>query len=404
MKQYFTLFTSLVVLASCSDKLTEPVVLPAPVDIVLTKSQEEVTARSNTFGFDIMESLSQKVEGDLVMSPLSLSSALAMTAIGAQGETREQMVSVLGMSEFTNDDLAGYFETMYKGLNQVDGSVKFNLANSIWSHYTLLENYTRQVEKPFSAKLAAPVDMKDKDTFSVISEWVADNTFGKGPVIGFIEDLKALFLNTVYFRGDWGIKFDKTENGIFHGLDGNSEVSYMVGETKIPFGQIGTMKYVSLPFGNGAFRLLAAIDDENTTSDVLNLLSKNWESVTRVYSDIKDVKIRLPETKVDSQFKDNLKEVLKEKGMIVPFESDKADFSLIYDTDEPVIIKMEILQDANMEFNIEGCEATATTQIRHLSGSLEGEILQPEVIFDKPFVFAIYERSTKAVLFLGIRR
>ncbi len=94
-----------------------------------------------------------------------------------------------------------------------------------------------------------------------------------------------------------------------------------------------------------------------------------------------------------------LKNVLKEMGIIEAFQDGKADFSKI--CDENLFIS-SVLHKSYIDVNENGTEAAAVTSITFTATSaVPNEVQKIYFIVNKPFVFAITEKDTGAILFIG---
>ena len=149
--------------------------------------------------------LKQCYEGDknTLISPVSVASALAMTANGAKDETLTQMENVLGMeSSALNIFLKGYRENLPSG-----SKYKMNLANAIWfkdrPDFTVKEDFLQRNADYYSAGLyKAPFDNTTKKE---INSWVDENTDGmiKEILDKIPEDAVMYLVNALAFDGEW---------------------------------------------------------------------------------------------------------------------------------------------------------------------------------------------------------
>ncbi|RMG67959.1 MAG: hypothetical protein D6715_03505 [Calditrichaeota bacterium] len=117
-------------LAGC-EKVTTPV---APeVKPEFSPLEKSVLQVSQAFGLRLFQELDRTTPGqNLFISPFSLSDALAMTANGAAGETRQAILNTLGVPDFSPDELNGIYSRLLQVLPAVDPKVTFLPANSLW--------------------------------------------------------------------------------------------------------------------------------------------------------------------------------------------------------------------------------------------------------------------------------
>ena len=136
----FLVYISLLALVSfnaCGKQGPEYIEEPDPdpgkefVPLSLTKAEMEINQASNTFGFDVYHKIYSGK--DMLISPLSLSLALSMTANGAAGTTAEEMLSTLGFEGKDKATMNDYYQKMIGGLLEADPKTTFVVANSIWA-------------------------------------------------------------------------------------------------------------------------------------------------------------------------------------------------------------------------------------------------------------------------------
>jgi serpin B len=100
--------------------------------------------------------------------------------------------------------------------------------------------------------------------------------------------------------------------------------------------------------------------------------------------------------KFGTESKVELKKVLSAMGMPTAF-TDRADFSGI-STEEPLLIDA-VIHQANIDVDENGTEAAAATAVVARAASLPSDAVT--LMVDHPFLFALRDKDTGAVLFLG---
>ena len=325
---------------------------------------------NNAFAFDLYSVVSSR-DGNLFISPYSISSALAMTYAGARGNTAAQMADALHY-DLAPEQLHESFSALSRLFNSGGKTYRLSVANALWSQMGLsfLPEYISMAEKHYDAGLKE-VDFvyRTEEARSAINRWVEDKTEGKiidliGP--GVLDPLTRLVLtNAIYFKGQWEQQFrpEQTEEAAFYLSSGKQAI--------VPFmHQIGTFKYA-----------------ETGSTQVLELpYSGNELAMT----------ILLP--KPDSSLAElSLSGYLQQLGMIDAFDDNIADFSGISDT---FLYITHVLHKAFIEVNEEGTEAAAATAV--VVGTKSIRLDLPKVFMaDRPFVFLIRDVRTGSILFMG---
>ena len=368
--------------------------------IVLTRAEEGINAGANAFGLNVFRTInaSDKTD-DLFISPLSLSLALAMTSAGADGRTEAQMRSMLGFGEVTNAEMAEYFRKMTEALLSLDPRTTLQIANAIWTDkgITLKKGFVSDVTKYYHSE-ANSADMSATATIDAINRWCSDHTNGKIPKILDYDSrgLAVLLVNALYFNGTWTTQFSDTFEGRFRALSGAGVSTPMMRTTRdLRYSADKQWQMVQLPYGNGGFvmDLLLPVDEKGFEKAVCSLDADEWNALTGSLRS-REVHLEMPKFKMEYEIL--LNDALESLGMKDAFTG-AADFSKMSDTGLCIDF---VKQKTYVDVNEKGTEAAAVTAIGMKATSV-GPSQTVYFIADRPFVFAIREVSTGAILFIG---
>jgi serpin B len=394
---------SLVACQSGSDDESFNGELPEAEPIRLELAEKVET--DNTFALDLFRTTCRyaKPAENVFISPLSVSMALNMTVNGAQGATKDEMLTALRAQDYSLDDVNEYSRSLRAALMEVDPSTEFAVANSIWYREGFLvkapfidvnrTNYDAEVNE---------IDFSSPDALTQINGWCARQTKDKIPEIidGIDGDVVMYLINAVYFKGIWTLKFDKkeTKKEDFHLPDGTtSKVDMMHQQASLKYTGDENAGYLELPYGNQAFSMIVILPhDGKTTDDVTAQLdSERWNNrMSRLAG--REINLRLPRFKAECEYGLE-KNILPEMGMIAPFTY-LADFGGI--SDRSLYISA-VIHKTYVDVDEEGTEAAAVTAVEMFETSGIGPITPIEFTVNKPFLFAIRERSTGVILFMG---
>lgn len=401
---------AVLVLASCSKEPRHEEIQKNDkfVPIALTRAQGEITLNVNSLGFDVLyEILSDtesEVASDLMISPLSLSSALAMCVNGADGSTKEQMLDLLGIEDGGIADLNSYYALMLDALVRADKKVDFISANSLWhkSSVALKDTYKNNMSETFDAEVNA-VDFTEASTVDRINRWCSSKTNGMIPMIMNEPNpyVSVKLLNALYFKGMWKDAFEVTEEKQFRHEDGRVTAEKTIVEKRpLKCAQTSSFKCVEIPYGNGAYVMDMLLPEEDlTVSAAARLLSEGgWNGISKAL-DYKPVQLEFPtfEAKYDQDFS----EILVRLGMTDAF-SENADFSNM--SDDTSLMVSSVSQYVSISVTEKGTEASAVTDVTMGETSPGPDSGQDEVfefIADRPFIYLIRESSTGVILFIG---
>ncbi len=396
----------------CDSTLVEPITgLPRS----LSPAERQVIAASNDFAFGLLrESRADQPEHNTFLAPLSVSMALGMTMNGAAGETWSQMRDVLGFDDMEEQQINEAYRDLIELLLTLDPSLEVGIGNSTWadsSRITLLSDFVERLETYFDAE-AATLDFDDPAARDAINDWVAEVTNDR--ITDLIERIPAeavLFLvNAIYFKGDWRTTFDQdnTRSASFTRANGSTvSVSMMsddVGYRTLNAGNPDAVQGVELPYGGGAFTAVALLPPQGVEIDTfvadLDIVDwREWIAHFDAQAEAEDlegdgVPIRLP--KFTLEWKSDLVPSLQTLGMTDVFDDELADLSRI-DGGLARLFVMEVLHSTYVKVDEEGTEAAAATSV-----SVGVTAVPVSITFNRPFVFAIRERYSGTILFLGV--
>lgn len=376
---------------------------------------EELVAETNGFAIDLHRRLlADRGEENVFSSPLSASIALAMTYAGARGETRRQMRAAL---RYTVEDLHGTMGELQRRLDERGADhgdedetpFQLSVANSVWGQdgYGFDENYrtilaeeygTELIEANFSGDAAGERER--------INDWVADETDGTIEELlppGSLDRLTRLVLvNAIYFLANWEQPFpeDRTDHGPFTALDGTDHVvPLMALEHTLPYVERDGLQAVELPYVGGDAAMLVVLPPDGEFEAYERDL--DGERLAELIDGLepREGTVKLPRFEFDTGVE--LSEPLAELGMTDAFDPEVADFTGIAEHDEEAegLYLDEAYHEAAVAVDEDGTEAAAAT------GAVIGDESAPvdpfEFVADRPFLFAIRDRPTGTVLFLG---
>ena len=368
--------------------------------IELTAAQQDVLdGTGTTFGLDLFGTLNEEKGADqnVVVSPFSVSTALTMTLNGARDSTRRALKQALDVSDHSVREINGAHRRLAGALPELDTAVTLQSANSLWAQngYPVKAAFADTLRSVFGAE-ARRIDFASPEAADRINGWVADQTEDMIQTLVKDRDLNAntvlALLNALYFEAPWQTAFDEeqTEDASFARPNRPAvQVPMMHRTDSLRYGSTDRAKMVDLPYGNEAFRMTVIVPEEETTARALatDLDAATW---TRWLDGLEPqrVQVRLPRFDVTVP-RANLNEVLRTMGLGIIFRGDFSGLS----PKNPVVEK--VLHKAAVAVDEDGTEASAATAVIFREGA------PPTVRADRPFLFAIREAQTGALLFLG---
>ena len=367
----------------------------------LTAREMQVLAASNAFGLELFRHVSALADGDnVLLSPLSVSMALAMMLNGASGSTFTDMARTLGFEGVPEAEINEAYGGLLSKLRGRDPKVQFHLANSLWHErsFPIQQPFVDALRDHFKARVTA-LDFRDPAAPRAINDWVSQATNGRiKDLIGRIDPLEVLILvNAIYFKGPWATPFDPdaTSSQPFTRADGSVvQVPTMVADGSYASYEADGVQAVELPYADGVYGMvLVAPAPGRSLDDVIARLSP--ESWRRWTSGLKRGRLMLYVPKFRFEFGYPLNRPLQDMGMAVAFDADRADFSRINPQEEELHIS-RVVHKTYIDVHELGTEAAGATTV------VAGTTSAPPVMrFDRPFLVAIRERESGTLLFIG---
>jgi len=391
-------------LSSCSkdNNGQEPDLTPKTLE--LTAKGAEVIAYGNEFGIELFTKVAGEEDKNLMLSPLSASAALTMLLNGCDGETYDQLKGTLKYPEnMTINEINEVYGSLVSQLLDVDPKVKLALANAIFYRqgFSVKSPFLNTMNADFDAEIAG-LDFGLPSALTTINKWASDNTNGKIPkVLDEISGDAVMFImNALYFKGDWSYQFDKdlTSDRAFY-TNGTSsiDVSTMKGDvgSRVSYGT--GYRAIEMPYGQTNFTMVVIVPEGTITEFNATFDAEKWNTITSAFDnqeEFGELTVYMPKFKFS--YEKYLNDQLQSMGMLDAFVPGLANLSGISDAS---IFVSFVKQNTFVEVDEKGTEAAAVTTI---GIEITSYPPQPrEFAIDKPFVFAIRERTTNTLLFIG---
>ena len=364
---------------------------------------------NNAFGLDLYQSLRDRDE-NLILSPFSISLALAMTYSGAKGETEAQMADVLNFGAqdqthpaFNALDLA--LEDTSIVLDKEQEPMQLDIANSVFAEqtFTFLPDFLDTLSVNYGAGIRL-MDFANNPNPSrkEINQWVSDETKDKIndllPENSITTDTKMVLVNAIYFKADWLSPFDAndTYDGTFKLLDGSEvTVPMMRQRLGIPYFVGDGYAAAELPYAGDSAVMTLLVPDEGRFKEVESQL--NSAMFDQMLSNLTpaDVTLQMPKFEYESSFM--LSDTLANMGMPNAFDSDLADFSGM--TDQQALYIGNVIHKAFVAVDEEGTEAAAATAV--IMEAATAMMPDNTLVIDRPFIYFIRDVESGQVLFIG---
>ncbi|CAO4378361.1 unnamed protein product [Caenorhabditis nigoni] len=343
-------------------------------------------------------------EGSVVLSPLSISLALALVHEGTRGSTRKELERVLvGSDEMEESRIRDHFAGVMEMVSNAENGVETNIVNRVFVNkdHFIKQSYKEAVEKYYKAS-AQNLDFNQAaESAKIMNSFVENTTSGKIKNLipeDAVKDSLAFLVNAVYFKADWQGKFEKdmTSERDFHSMEGQSRTIPFLNEfcehrdyTEDQLFQVLSLKYQDRRFSFAIFL-------PKKRHGLIDALEKtNGEYLQNLLADLKNsyVNVHIPKFKIEKEL--DLKETLEAIGIKEMFQEGSADLTGLADK---AFISSGI-HKAIIEVDEDGTTAAAASAFKV---GLEMMIMAEPTTFlaDHPFLFALlFENSP---LFIGV--
>ncbi|MBQ7386206.1 MAG: serpin family protein [Ruminococcus sp.] len=361
---------------------------------VTPENYQEFTSAYMDFAANLLKNSSS--DESVVLSPLSLYTALSMTANGASGKTLRELEKAMGqdlnISEINT--FIHYLNERVKVLNNEEGFV--NSANSLWirDNYSVKAQFLQTVVNYFDAEVFR-TELKAEE----INSWIENKTDGEitDMLSALDKDTALVLVNALLFDDEWLTPYEENDvyDAGFRGINGEEFVSFMSSnemliESKDAKGMIKSYK-------NTPCKFVAILPDEKISIDeyVESISGAKLENLLNSASGVNRCVAHVPEFSLRSKL--SLTDTAKAMGMELMF-TDEANFDALTMSENLKVT--DILQESFVDVSPKGTKAGSSTAVvmeDSAAAPQDFEVLK----FDRPFIFMIVENENNLPLFIG---
>lgn len=363
-------------------------------------AQSQMRLAVELFQSSVLESKDENV----LISPLSIQLALAMTANGADGNTKAEMEALLG-GEISLEDLNEYLHSYVNNLPSAE-KYKLQIANSIWFRD---DEGRLQVEKDFLQKNADYYGAQaykatfDDQTLKDINNWVKGHTDGMiDSILDQIDDDAVMYLiNALVFDAEWQHVYDKSDvyRGKFTNIDGTEKQVDMMHSEETVYLQDENATGFMKPYIGSKYSFAALLPNEGVDiNEYIAGLTGEKLMKTINTPQLGMVMATLP--KFSYEYELTMNDVLKELGMPTAFNETKVDFSKLGESSRGNIFIGEVLHKTFISVDELGTKAGAVTKVEMKDES--APMSEWVVNLNRPFVYMIIDNESKLPVFIGL--
>jgi serine protease inhibitor len=361
-------------------------------------------ARFNNFGFNLVQSLETPEKRNLLISPASIEIAIGMAYAGATGETAEAIGHTLGVDSGSREAALQDLAALQKTLEEPEQDTTLKVANAVWvdKPIQLKDEYSLDLAKTFQTKLES-LPFTDPGTITRINEWVSQATEGKISRLLEGPPSPPMFLaNAVYFRASWRSPFQSraTSDQLFHLADGStSKVRMMRQNGSFRYAKTPGYEVVALPYRGDRFAMYCFLPDRGVGELVTKTLAgTSWSALSGTLN-LTQGSVALP--KFTIEYGESLNRALSKLGMGIAFDPQRAQFGRMIGDSHQLFIGA-VFHKSFLEVDEEGSTAAAATSVQMAATAILRPRIDFNLVFDRPFLAAIVDEKSGAILFLAI--
>ena len=416
MKKTGKIFVSLLLLVALTLNTTGCTVTSLDTAIKATDLMSEVKPQNVTgkasdnnfkenmanFSMELFKKSLEEKENTLI-SPLSMTLALSMTANGADNETKKQIEALLG-GDISIDELNEYLYSYVKGLPSEEKS-KLGIANSIWFRD---EEGRLEVKPDFLQKNADYYGASiyssafDDQTLKDINNWVSTNTDGMiDKILDKIDGDAVLFLiNAIVFDAQWQNVYEKNDvyEGNFTSINGTTQRVEFMSSGEYQYPDDGKATGFIKPYAGDAYSFIALLPNEDISLESY-IASLSGTGFLRTLENVEHGFVSTSMPKFEFEYGKEMNKILADLGMSDAFDSDSADFSKMAASSNGDIYIGKVLHKTYISVDELGTKAGAVTSVEMKDAT--GPYVERSVILNRPFAFMIIDNSTNLPIFMG---
>ena len=423
MKRFAFLFCGALILLSysCSDIISSEKRQSSVDDFSvltrdLTRSQNEVANTLLNFSINYFKENYSDKSGNTGLSPFSLAMDISMLSLGASGQSYDELTKALGFKGYDSDQIGEFYQTL-SGRLKSDNML--SIANAVWFDNNYVENVKPAFREGmigyFNSEIGS-VDFVSAKSADLINGWANSHTAGKIDKIVLPQDLEnavVVLTNAIDFNGEWLNKSFMGERGIFYPVKGeSSERDFFKGagdgirEYNVSCKEKNDPSVIELTIDD-RFSVFFLLPPEKLTLKrfVSSLNSADWVrwmiSMGPGRSATKVTTFKIP--CFQSVTEDDCVRQLMRMGVKSIFDTKTCDLSGI--GPGPLAVT-SVKQKSAVNMNSEGSSASSATasviSIFTSPGLPQDDTIETqEFLANRPFVYAIVEKSTQTILFMG---
>lgn len=356
------------------------------------------------FGLDVLRQSNRTQTPNTIVSPLSVHAMLSLTANGASGDTSAEMRDALGIGHIgdgANAQWAGLLrETSSRGSDQT-----IDVANALWVGKGMAFKPTfLGTNQGFYGAELSNIDFGGDNAIGTVNAWFASKT--RGTITHVLDsaspDTTLMLTSAAFSKGKWAEPFDPAHSvpHLFAVRGGTAVAMPMMFTTRrLPYVTGSGFSATKLMYaGNQSAMYVLLPDSASSVESLINSLdAKSFGEVRRRLRGAKPVGLEVGLPKLDTGYSVSLGPTLQALGVKQAFDPASARFDAMADAQLSIA---SVTHKTRLKLNEDGTQADVATRVTNAAPGTR-QRARRKLICDRPFLIAIVDEPTGALLFLG---
>ncbi|XP_008940030.1 PREDICTED: alpha-1-antiproteinase 2-like [Merops nubicus] len=338
---------------------------------------------------------------NIFFSPVSISTAFAMLALGARSTTQTQILEGLAfnLTEIQKKEIHEGFQNLIHMLSHPESGVQLNMGNVIFLTEKLkpLKEFLDDAKALYQLEAFTTDFNNPMEAEKQINDYIEKKTHGK--ITNLVKDMDTqtvmLLASFVFFKGNWEKPFkpEHTEEREFF-VDAETTVKvpmmHQTGRFDFYFDEELSCTVVRLHY-NGSATAFLVLPAKGKMKQLEQTLVK--ETIQEWSDNLfqSPMSLYFPKFSISGSYE--ITNILSKMGVVDLF-TNQADLSGITGTPELKVSKA--VHKAALDVDESGTEAAAATAAEIMTMALP-----PTIEFNHPFLMMIFDRDTNSTLFIG---
>ncbi|CAO2587387.1 Serine protease inhibitor A3F [Lemmus lemmus] len=366
-----------------------------------------LTSSNNDFAFSLYKKLALKnPDKNIVFSPFSISTALAVLSLGARSKTLEEILKGLkfNLTETPEADIHQGFGHLLHMLRQPGDQVQISTGSAMYveKHLQILAEFKEKARVLYQAEASTTDFQQPNEVKKLINDYVRKQTQGKIKelISGLDEDAVMVLVNYIYFKGKWKFPFDPrdTFESEFHmDKDRSVKVPMMkIEDLHTPYFRDEELSctVVELKYTGNASAMFILPDEGRMQQVEASLQPETLRKWREFLRPRKIDELYMPKFSISTDY--SLQDILPQLGIREVFSA-QADLSGI--TGSKNLRVSQVVHKAVLDVAETGTEAAAATGIKIIPYC--EKYISLSVRFNRPFLMFVCEANTQMTLFLA---